>query len=79
ILWLSLPTAVDAIGTVGERAVVYYCGDDFASLVGVDHGPVSRLEAELAARADLILAASPALRAKFPPGKTALVPHGVDA
>jgi glycosyltransferase involved in cell wall biosynthesis len=44
VLWLSLPTAVDAIGSADERAVVYYCGDDFAALDGVDHAPVARLE-----------------------------------
>ena len=78
VLWLSLPTAVDAIGSAGERAIVYYCGDDFAALDGVDHAPVARLEEELVARADLVLAASPALAARFPAHKTRLVEHGVD-
>ncbi|HEY5789985.1 MAG TPA: glycosyltransferase, partial [Gammaproteobacteria bacterium] len=78
ILWLSLPTAVDAIGAAGERAVVYYCGDDFGALAGVDHAPVARLEAELVARADLVLAASQALAARFPPHKTRLLEHGAD-
>lgn len=78
ILWTSLPTAVDAVGTLNERAVVYYCGDDFAALDGVDHGSVSAMEAELAERADLVLATSPALAAKFPERKTLLVPQGVD-
>lgn len=78
VLWISLPTAVDAIGTMGERAVVYYCGDDFSSLVGVDHKAVSALERKLAERADLILAASPILADKFPSAKTHLIPHGVD-
>lgn len=78
VLWLSLPTAVDAIGSAGERAVVYYCGDDFAALDGVDHAPVAKLERELVARADLVLAASPALAARFPAHKTYLIEHGVD-
>ena len=78
ILWISLPTAVDAIGELNEAAVVYYCGDDFSALAGVDHGPVQRLEQELAERADLILVASPMLAARFPPHKTKLLPHGVD-
>jgi len=79
ILWASLPTAVDVIGTVDERAVVYYCGDDFGSLAGVDHRAVTMLEAELAERADLILVASARLAKKFPAQKTRLLPHGVDA
>ncbi len=78
VLWLSLPTAVDAIGSADERAVVYYCGDDFAALDGVDHAPVARLEEELVARADLVLAASAKLAARFPTHKTHLVEHGVD-
>ena len=78
ILWASLPTAVDMVGALGERAVIYYCGDDFAALEGVDHSAVGPMEQQLAARADLILAASPVLADKFPPAKTRLAPHGVD-
>ena len=78
VLWTSLPSAADAIGAVGEAALVYYCGDDFGALAGVDHAAAAALEAEIAARADLILAASPALAARFPAGKTHLLPHGVD-
>ncbi len=32
VLWISLPTAVKSVGTLGESAVVYYCGDDFSAL-----------------------------------------------
>jgi glycosyltransferase involved in cell wall biosynthesis len=78
VLWLSLPSAVDALGTLGERAVVYYAGDDFGALAGVDHARCRAMEAELAARADLILAASPAIAARFPAERTHVLPHGVD-
>lgn len=78
VVWASLPSAVDALGALGEEAVVYYCGDDFGALAGVDHDRALLMEAELAARADLILAASPALAARFPARKTHLLPHGVD-
>lgn len=78
VLWLSLPTGVDLIGQLNERAVIYYCGDDFSALSGVDHTAVSLLERELAEKADLILAASPALVQRFPADKTQLLPHGVD-
>jgi glycosyltransferase involved in cell wall biosynthesis len=78
ILWISLPTAVAALDALEPRAVVYYCGDDFAALAGVDHAPVMRMERELVERADLILAASEVLAARFPSAKTMLVPHGVD-
>lgn len=78
VLWASLPTVVDLMGAFGERATIYYCGDDFGHLAGVDHGPVTRAEARLAVKADHILAASPALAAKFPAAKTTMLPHGAD-
>ena len=42
ILWTSLPTAVDLCGHLGESSVVYYCGDDFSALAGVDHDTVAQ-------------------------------------
>ncbi|TCT06569.1 glycosyltransferase [Aquabacter spiritensis] len=78
ILWASLPSAVAAVGRIGERAVVYYCGDDFGALSGVDHAPVLEMERRLVARADLVIAASAELACRFPAAKTHLVPHGVD-
>ncbi len=78
VVWAALPTAIDYAGHLGERAFVYYCGDDFGALTGVDHAPVLACEARLAAHAAHIFAASPALAAKFPPAKTSLLPHGAD-
>jgi glycosyltransferase involved in cell wall biosynthesis len=78
ILWTALPSAVCAVGALGERAVVYYCGDDFGALPGVDHQAVLAMERRLVARADLVIAASEVLAARFPPERTLLVPHGVD-
>ncbi len=78
VLWLSLPTALDAAKVIPHRALVYYCGDDFGTLGGVDHAPVMAMERELAARADLVLASHPRLAARFDPSRTMLVPHGVD-
>ncbi len=78
ILWASLPTAAAVTGALGESAVVYYCGDDFGGLAGVDHAAVLRDEERLVARADLVIAASPVLAARFPAEKTILVEHGVD-
>lgn len=79
ILWTSLPTALPAVGQLGESAVVYYCGDDFGALAGVDHAPVMAMEKELVRRADLIVVVSETLRDRMPREKTILVPHGVDA
>lgn len=78
ILWLSLPTGVDALPAIPHRAVVYYCGDEFGALDGVDHAPVLALERALAEVADLILVSHPRLAAKFDPSRTVLLPHGVD-
>lgn len=78
IVWTSLPTAVDVVDQIGARALVYYCGDDFNALAGVDHGPVAKMEERLAQQADLIFAASDVLAARFPASKTILAPHGVD-
>lgn len=78
ILWTSLPTAVDMAGHLGETSLVYYCGDDFSALAGVDHDTVAIREQELMDKADLIVAASDKLVQKFPADKTRLLPHGVD-
>jgi glycosyltransferase involved in cell wall biosynthesis len=78
VLWLSMPTGIDAVGELGERAVVYYCGDDFGALDGVDHAPVLRLEQRCIKAARLVFAVSPVLAAKLPPDRTVLLEHGVD-
>jgi glycosyltransferase involved in cell wall biosynthesis len=78
VLWTSLPTAVDMCGHLGESAVIYYCGDDFSALAGVDHKTVNAREQELISKADLILAASEKLANRFPSTTTRLLPHGVD-
>lgn len=78
LLWTSLPSAVDVVGRIGERAAIYYCGDDFAALDGVDHGPIAKMEQELAEKCQLIITASATLAEKFPAHKTMVLPHGVD-
>ncbi len=78
ILWTSLPTALPVVGQLGERAVVYYAGDDFAALAGVDHKAVLEAERKLAEKADLILAASREIGSRFNLSKTEILPHGVD-
>ena len=78
IVWASLPTAIDAANRLDGSALVYYCGDDFSALAGVDHTTVAARESELVEKADLIIAASETLSERFPPDKTHLLPHGVD-
>jgi hypothetical protein len=70
ILWASLPTVADLCGALGEYGVIYYCGDDFNALTGVDHTTVTQHEITLVAKANLILTASMVLYNKFPKKKT---------
>lgn len=78
ILWASLPTVADLCGCLNESGVVYYCGDDFSALEGVDHDVVSQHENELVKKSNLIFSSSKNLCQKFPKSKTQFLPHGVD-
>ncbi len=78
IFFTSLPSAISVMDGLPDAPVVYYCGDDFGALEGVDHQPVLKMEVALAKRADLIFAASETLAERFDPAKTVLLPHGVD-
>lgn len=78
ILWVSLPTAVDLAGCLDESALVYYCGDDFSALAGVDHETVTQRQQTLFNKADLIIVASERLTQNSPPARTQLLTHGVD-
>lgn len=77
ILWISLPSAEPLLGKINECFSIYYCGDDFSSLEGVDHDVMDALEKELVEKVDLILVASETLSKKFPKDKTVFIPHGV--
>lgn len=77
ILWLSLPSAMPLLGKINECFSIYYCGDDFSALEGVDHDVISKLEDELVKKVDLIIVASERLSKKFPSDKTIFIPHGV--
>ena len=78
ILWTSLPTALPAVGHLGECAVAYYCCDDFGALEGVDHGPVMAMERELAKKCDLVFVSNMVLAERFDPERTHYLPHGAD-
>ncbi|WP_051202249.1 glycosyltransferase [Ferrimonas senticii] len=80
-VWCALPCAVEYLPLLPNAKVIYYCGDDFAALAGVDHHKVAPLERRLLQQADLVLCASTTLQqrcevhAKVTPQ---LLPHGVD-
>ena len=88
VLWTSLPTVSDIIGKLNESASIYYCGDDFSALAGVDHKVVAEHEKKLSQKCDLIITASDELKRKFQNsdileetsknGQCHCVTHGVD-
>ncbi len=78
IIWASLPTSVDYLELFSNAPCVYYCGDDFNSLAGVDHQFVSQKESELIEKSRYIFTASEKLLDKFPSEKAVNIPHGVN-
>lgn len=78
VLWTSLPTSVYLHDNVKSDCTVYYCGDDFGALEGVDHEMVAIHEKKLAEQADIILTINDDLAQKFPKHKTYILDHGVD-
>jgi len=78
IIWSSLPTSVDYLKLLGDFPCVYYCGDDFSGLAGVDHKLVTKKEKALVTRSEYIFTASEKLNKKFPSSKTITIPHGVN-
>lgn len=78
IIWTSLPTSVDYLALFDKAPCVYYCGDDFNSLAGVDHQFVSKKETELVKKSRYIFTASEKMLEKFPHDKAVNIPHGVN-
>ena len=73
ILLTSVPTAMHAVGEIDEHAIVYYCDTDFARTRDLEHCPMAAMEAELAVRSDLIIAATPELARRFPSHRTVVI------
>lgn len=78
IYWISVPTAISMINVRAQDKVIYYCGDDFSGLDGVDYNLVAPFEKELINIADIIYVVSDVLKNKMPKDKTFLLRHGVD-
>lgn len=76
----TIPIVVDLIGQLPVDAWVYYCVDDFRHWPEMDGRVLERLEAELIARADLLVAAGAKLHEGISKrGYNArLLTHGVD-
>ncbi|EAR53580.1 hypothetical glycosyltransferase [Photobacterium sp. SKA34] len=78
VLWIALPSAIEYIELCQADLIIYYCGDDFSALTGVDHAKAIQAEQTLSIQADLIYVANRQLMARFPKHKTHYLPHGVD-
>jgi len=78
IIWSSLPTSVDYLELFDKAPCVYYCGDDFNSLAGVDHQFVSQKEDLLVEKSRYIFTASEKMLDRFPRDKAVNIPHGVN-
>jgi glycosyltransferase involved in cell wall biosynthesis len=79
ILWSFLPNAVGVFGQLGEKLAVYYITDDFTKFTGHPAGAIGRMEKELVAKADVIIASSRHLADIKGNGKKInFVSHGVN-
>ncbi|NIZ04648.1 glycosyltransferase [Pseudoalteromonas sp. HF66] len=78
VYWLSVPTAISLISPREQDKVIYYCGDDFSALAGVDHKMVEPFESDLIEKADTIYVVSEFLANKMPKSKVKMLSHGVD-
>ncbi|SDJ24735.1 Glycosyltransferase involved in cell wall bisynthesis [Ferrimonas sediminum] len=77
-VWCALPSAEAYLDLFPGARVIYYCGDDFGSLSGVDHAEVLRAEQRLVARAEWVFCASDILTRGFDHPAVFTVRHGVD-
>ena len=79
-LWTFLPNVADYVGTLGERASVYYCVDEWSLFSYLDEGQTRAAEARLLAKVVACFAINHALadakRLQNP--QTFVSPHGVD-
>ncbi|HTU21294.1 MAG TPA: hypothetical protein VMG10_24785, partial [Gemmataceae bacterium] len=76
----TLPIVADLIGVLPVRRWVYYCVDDFSEWPGLDGETLRRMEEDLVAKADTLIAVSATLQKKLARmGRSAhLLTHGVD-
>ncbi len=61
VLWGYVPQAEALLGTLDPEVVVYHCVDDIAAQEHIDAASFLAAERRFAARADLVIASSPAL------------------
>src|SRR5262249_14405343 len=80
ITWTFVPASADVAGTLGERALVYHCVDEFSEFTGTDKAAILALEQRLLAKSQGVIVSSDLLvrnKMRYTPN-TFLVTHGVD-
>jgi glycosyltransferase involved in cell wall biosynthesis len=79
ITYTFAPTSADVAGTLGEKAIVYHCVDEFSAFSDAG-AEVAERERELLSKADVVLCSAAGLyeRKKGHNPHTYLVTHGVD-
>lgn len=78
VYWISVPTAINMIQLRPQDTLIYYCGDDFTNLAGVDPELIKESELRLIHQAHNIFVVSKVLLDKMPKHKTQMLEHGVD-
>lgn len=76
----TIPIVADLMEVLPVSRWVYYCVDDFGVWPGLDRRPLQRMERQVIARADVLIAVSQTLQRKLTQmGREAqLLTHGVD-
>src|SRR5207245_861809 len=74
------PIVADLMGRLPVRRWVYYCVDDFGQWPGLDQKTLRRMDDQLIARADVLVAVSETLQQRLAGlgRKSHLLTHGVD-
>lgn len=81
ILWAYVPNAIDFVGKLGEKLVIYHCVDELSANPRIPAKAILRMEEEYIKKADLIFAASKSLfkrKRKINPVNTYYLPNVAD-
>ncbi len=80
VTWTFEPASAEVAGSLGERALVYHCVDEFSEFTGTDKEAILELEQQLMQKSDCVIVSSDRLydRKRSHNPKTFLVTHGVD-
>jgi glycosyltransferase involved in cell wall biosynthesis len=80
ITWSFVPASADVAGSLGERAVIYHCVDEFSEFTGTDKSAILSLEQRLIEKSQCVIVSSePLLKTKRQHNpNTFLITHGVD-